>query len=131
MGMPDMRGPIQYALGYPRRFAGPVPPLDLGAARTLEFAAVDRQRFPGLDLAYAALAAGGTAPAALNAANEVAVHAFLEHRLAFPGIARVIERTLEAADRQAAAPASLADVRAADDWARAFAAETIRTLRSS
>jgi 1-deoxy-D-xylulose-5-phosphate reductoisomerase len=95
MGMPDMRGPIQYALGYPRRFAGPVPPLDLGAARTLEFAAVDRQRFPGLDLAYAALAAGGTAPAALNAANEVAVQAFLDGRIGFPGIPRLIGEVLE------------------------------------
>ncbi|HET6277766.1 MAG TPA: 1-deoxy-D-xylulose-5-phosphate reductoisomerase, partial [Candidatus Polarisedimenticolia bacterium] len=95
MGAPDMRGPIQYALGYPRRFAGPVPPLDIGAEGSLEFAPVDRTRFPGLDLAYAALAAGGTAPAVLNGANEVAVQAFLDGRIGYLGIPRLVQEVLE------------------------------------
>src|SRR5438876_1925027 len=69
MGVADMRGPIQYALGYPTRFPGPVPAPDLSQPRTLEFFPVERERFPCLDLAYQALRAGGTIPAALSAAN--------------------------------------------------------------
>ncbi len=95
MGVPDMRGPIQYALGYPSRFAGPVPAPDLTRPRTLEFFPVERERFPCLGLAYRALEAGGGAPVALNAANEVGVQAFLEGRIGFPGIARVVETILE------------------------------------
>jgi 1-deoxy-D-xylulose-5-phosphate reductoisomerase len=95
MGVPDMRGPIQYALAYPDRFPGPVPAIDLAEARTLEFFPVDRERYPCLDLAYGALRAGGTAPAVLNAANEVAVEAFLDRRLPFTGIARLVRATLE------------------------------------
>ena len=94
MGAPDMRGPIQYALGYPERFPGPVAPLDLTGTGALEFFPVDRERFPSLGLAYGALETGGTAPAALNAANEVAVQAFLDGRLAFTGITRLVEEVL-------------------------------------
>jgi 1-deoxy-D-xylulose-5-phosphate reductoisomerase len=123
IGVPDMRAPIQYALGYPDRFAGPVAPFDFGQARTFEFLPVDRTRFPSLDLAYAALRAGGTAPAVLNAANEVAVGAFLDGRLGFPGIARMVGEVLE---RHAAVPVvSLEDVLEADRFARRSAEEIL------
>jgi 1-deoxy-D-xylulose-5-phosphate reductoisomerase len=95
MGVPDMRGPIQYALGYPDRFAGPVGPLDLSQARSLEFYPVDRQRFPSLDLAYGALEAGGTSPAVLNAANEVAVQTFLAGGMDFLSIPAVVRQVLD------------------------------------
>ena len=94
MGTADMRGPIQYALGYPERFQGPVPRLDFAASPALEFLPVEKERYPCLGLARAAFHAGGSAPVALNAANEVAVEAFLGGRLPFPGIARVVEEVL-------------------------------------
>ena len=94
MGTADMRGPIQYALGYPERFQGPVPRLDFAASPALEFLPVETERYPCLGLARAAFHAGGSAPVALNAANEVAVEAFLGGRLPFPGIARVVEEVL-------------------------------------
>jgi 1-deoxy-D-xylulose-5-phosphate reductoisomerase len=123
IGVPDMRAPIQYALGHPDRFPGPVAPFDFGQARTLEFQPVDRTRFPSLDLAYAALRAGGTAPVALNAANEVAVDAFLDGRLGFPGIARTVSEVL---DRHAARPVdSLEDVLEGDRMARRAAQEIL------
>jgi 1-deoxy-D-xylulose-5-phosphate reductoisomerase len=123
MGVPDMRAPIQYALGYPERFAGPVAAPDLESLGPLEFFPVDRRRFPSLDLAYAALREGGTAPAVLNAANEVAVGAFLSRRLEFPGIPRVVESVLR---RHRSAPVtSLASVLEADAWSRGVAEEIL------
>jgi 1-deoxy-D-xylulose-5-phosphate reductoisomerase len=123
IGEPDMRAPIQYALGHPDRFPGPVAPFDFSKSRTLEFEPVDRRRFPSLDLAYAALRAGGTAPAVLNAANEVAVQAFLDGRLGFPGIPRLVAEVLE---RHRAAPVgSLDDVIAGDRAARREAEEIL------
>jgi 1-deoxy-D-xylulose-5-phosphate reductoisomerase len=95
MGVPDMRGPIQYALGYPDRFAGPVGPPDLSEPKSLEFYPVDRRRFPSLDLAYCALEAGGTSPAALNAANEVAVQTFLDGGIDFLRIPAVVREVLD------------------------------------
>ena len=97
MSVPDMRLPIQYALNYPDRLAmnGEPPRLDLIALGKLRFAAPDTRRFPCLDLARAALRAGGSLPCALNAADEVAVEAFLAQRLRFSDIPRVIERVLE------------------------------------
>jgi len=95
VGVPDMRAPIQYALAWPDRFPGPVAPFDFTAHRRLDFEPVDRKRYPSLDLAYAALAAGGTAPAALNAANEVAVQAFLDGRIGFLDIPRLVGAVLE------------------------------------
>lgn len=94
LGQPDMRTPIAYGLGFPARIDAGVEFLDLLKTGRLEFEAPDPQRFPCLPLAWAALAAGGTASAVLNAANEVAVEAFLERRLRFGDIARVIERVL-------------------------------------
>ncbi len=103
LGSPDMRTPIAHALAWPDRIASDAAPLNLMEVSRLEFAAVDPARFPCLRLALEALRCGGTATAILNAANEVAVQAFLEGRLPFTGIAPVIEATLEAMPpRQAA-----------------------------
>jgi 1-deoxy-D-xylulose-5-phosphate reductoisomerase len=95
LGHPDMRVPISYALHHPERVDVPVRPLDLAEVGTLTFEPVDHDAFPCLGLARAAAVAGGTAPCVLNAANEVAVHAFLRGDLSYLGIAAVIERTLE------------------------------------
>jgi len=92
----DMRLPIQYALTYPDRVPGPAPPLDLAAAGPLTFEIVDADRFPCLGLAYEAARTGGTAPALLNAADEIAVAAFLDGKIAFTSIARVVEGVLRA-----------------------------------
>jgi 1-deoxy-D-xylulose-5-phosphate reductoisomerase len=96
LGHPDMRVPISYALHHPERVDVPVRALDLAEVGALTFEPVDHEAFPCLGLARAAAIAGGTAPCVLNAANEVAVHAFLRGRLSYLGIAAVIERTLEA-----------------------------------
>jgi 1-deoxy-D-xylulose-5-phosphate reductoisomerase len=95
LGYPDMRVPIAYALHHPERVDVPVPTLDLVDVGSLTFEAVDLEAFPCLRLAREAASAGGTAPCVLNAANEVAVHAFLDGRLGFLGIAEVIERVLD------------------------------------
>jgi 1-deoxy-D-xylulose-5-phosphate reductoisomerase len=95
LGYPDMRVAIGYALHHPVRADLPIPPLDLVKLGKLEFEAPDTEAFPCLRLARDAAVAGGTAPCALNAANEVAVHAFLNGRLSFPGIPAVIEGVLD------------------------------------
>jgi 1-deoxy-D-xylulose-5-phosphate reductoisomerase len=119
LGNPDMRTPIAHALGWPERIVSGVQSLDLVAAARLDFEAPDLVRFPALRLARAAAEAGGTAPAALNAANEVAVAAFLEGRLGFLGIPRVIEAVLERHENRPAQ--ALVDVLEADRWARGVA----------
>jgi 1-deoxy-D-xylulose-5-phosphate reductoisomerase len=98
LGYPDMRVPISYALTYPERAATPIPQLDLASGLTLEFSAPDTETFPLLALAREAGERGGTYPCAYNAANEVAVAAFLDGRLPFLGIAEVVEDALAAAD---------------------------------
>ncbi|MGE5638674.1 MAG: 1-deoxy-D-xylulose-5-phosphate reductoisomerase [Clostridia bacterium] len=113
---PDMRVPIAHALAHPERIESGARPLDLALLKSLSFEAPDEQRFPCLPLAYAALRAGGSAPAVLNAANEVAVEAFLARRLPFTSIARVIEGTL--AQLGAGRAETLEDVLAADREAR-------------
>ena len=115
-GSPDMRTPIAYALGWPERLDSGVQFLDLVRAGNLQFEAPDMARFPCLRLAREAAVAGGLAPTVLNAANEVAVAAFLEGRLNFAGIARVIEAVLATAPSGAAS--DLAVVLAADEQAR-------------
>ena len=95
LGNPDMRTPIAYGLGYPERIASGVKPLSLVEVAKLEFEAPDTQRFPCLRLAFEALAAGGTAPAMLNAANEVAVAAFLREDIHYLDMPRLIEETLQ------------------------------------
>ena len=121
LGVTDMRLPIQYAFSYPERWPAPLPALDLAACGPLDFEAPDTGRFPCLGLAYQALRAGAAFPAVLNAANEVAVAAFLERRLPFTGIPRVIAATLDAAAQRAPTdPTALAEVRELDTWARTF-----------
>ena len=115
MSLPDMQGPIGYALTYPERRVNDLPRLDLAARGTLTFDRPDTERFPCLRLAYEAAEAGATYPAVLNAADEVAVEAFLDGRLGFSGIPDVLERVLEAHDAQ---PDDLEAVLAADRWAR-------------
>jgi 1-deoxy-D-xylulose-5-phosphate reductoisomerase len=119
LGNPDMRTPIAHALGWPERIGSGVESLDLVAAARLDFEAPDLARFPALRLARAAAEAGGTAPAALNAANEVAVAAFLGGRLGFPGIPALIDGVM-GAHRNAPAR-ELGDVLEADRWARDLA----------
>ncbi|HWM43275.1 MAG TPA: 1-deoxy-D-xylulose-5-phosphate reductoisomerase [Burkholderiales bacterium] len=113
---PDMRVPIANALAYPERIDSGAQTLDLASIRSLSFEKPDLVRFPCLQLAYAALRAGGTAPAVLNAANEVAVEAFLAGRLRFTGIAEVSAETLEAVPARAAE--DLGEILEADARAR-------------
>jgi 1-deoxy-D-xylulose-5-phosphate reductoisomerase len=119
LGRPDMRIPIASALAWPERIESGASALDLAAAGRLEFAAMDEVRYPCLGLARQALVAGGSAPVALNAANEVAVQAFLDRRLGFTAIAGVIDHCLQ---RLARCPAGgddeLAQILAVDSWAR-------------
>ena len=96
LGNPDMRTAIAYGLAWPERIDSGVAPLDLAALARLDFRPPDRDAFPCLDLAYAALAAGGGAPAVLNAANEVAVSAFLQGRMGFLSIPALIRACLDA-----------------------------------
>jgi 1-deoxy-D-xylulose-5-phosphate reductoisomerase len=120
LGLPDMRLPIQYALSHPQRLPSPVRPLDLPALGQLTFAAVDARKYPCLGLAYQAGERGGSFPTVLNAANEEAVARFLRGDLAFMDIARLIGDVLDAHEGHAAP--TLAEVLAADLWARAQAA---------
>lgn len=116
LGLPDMRTPISYAMDYPRRVPLDPPSLDLWKFGKLTFYQPDPVRFPCLRLAYEALALGGTCPAILNAANEVAVEAFLNRGLPFGRIANVIEHTVQCADVRPLT--SLEDALEADRWAR-------------
>lgn len=100
MSHPDMRTPIALALSWPERIETPVKRLDLVALKSLSFEAPDHNRFPALKIAISALHKGGAAPAVLNAANEIAVQAFLDRRIGFLDIASVVEACLEKADRQ-------------------------------
>jgi 1-deoxy-D-xylulose-5-phosphate reductoisomerase len=120
LGNPDMRTPIAHALAYPERVEAGVEPLDLFQVAQLTFRAPDLARFPCLGLAYAALGEGGSAPALLNAANEVAVAAFLEGRVGFLDIGRIIEGVLERGERFPVD--SLEAVLAADGSGRRWAA---------
>ena len=126
MSNPDMRVPIAHALGFPERIESGAHSLDLTLVKTLSFEPPDADRFPCLGLAYAALGAGGTAPAALNAANEVAVAAFLDGRLRYTAIPQVIEHALEHSDTVPAD--SLEAILEADRLARRDADERIATL---
>jgi 1-deoxy-D-xylulose-5-phosphate reductoisomerase len=116
LGNTDMRQPIQYALTYPDRLDSPLPPLDWGSVSRLDFVPPDRKKFLCLELAYKAIAMGGTAPAVLNAADEVAVQAFLDRKILFSNIPRLIAATLDAHKLNKAD--SLATIIEADAWAR-------------
>ncbi|AZY52472.1 1-deoxy-D-xylulose-5-phosphate reductoisomerase [Bordetella avium] len=122
MGQPDMRTPISYGLGFPERLDAGVSPLDLAKWGRLDFETPDLERFPCLRLSYEALRAGQAACVALNAANEIAVAAFLEGRLPYPWIARVIDAALEwQAGRPSVTLDHLTDVLALDAQVRAYA----------
>jgi 1-deoxy-D-xylulose-5-phosphate reductoisomerase len=123
LGYPDMRVPISYALTYPKRAATPIPSLDLAGGLTLEFEAPDLDTFPLLALAREAGERGGTRPCAFNAANEVAVGAFLEGRLPFLAIAEVVGETLDAVDGSPAR--DLGDLVEADAAARLLAERSL------
>jgi 1-deoxy-D-xylulose-5-phosphate reductoisomerase len=124
LGVTDMRLPIQYACSYPERWSGSLPRLDLVKAARLEFLLPDRKRFPCLDLAYRALRESGTLPVVLNAANEVAVAAFLGGKIGFLAIPELIERAMDA--HRPDPVTTLAQVRAVDRWAHEFAQELVR-----
>jgi 1-deoxy-D-xylulose-5-phosphate reductoisomerase len=126
LGITDMRLPIQYACSYPDRWDAALPSLDLARAGRLDFGPPPHDRFPCLGLAYRALREGGTLPVVLNAANEVAVAAFLEEKLGFTSIAQVIERTMNA--HEVGSVSTLQVVRHADSWAREYARHTVREL---
>lgn len=116
LGLPDMRIPIAYALSYPHRLKTSWRPLELTRLGELTFLPVDDRRYPALRLAYEALAEGGTMPAALNAANEVAVAAFLDRRISFRAIHRVIRKTMEAHPPKR--PKQVEQILEVDRWAR-------------
>lgn len=123
LGIPDMRLPIAYALSYPERLPLQLPSLQLAQCASLEFLEPDYQSFPALRLAFAALDRGGVAPAVLNAANEVAVAAFLESRISFPQIAETVARTMDIIDQ--GSEENLEDILRADAASRQAAGTMI------
>jgi 1-deoxy-D-xylulose-5-phosphate reductoisomerase len=126
---PDMRVPIAHALAYPQRMASGARPLDLAAMGQLSFERPDPERFPCLPFAYAALRAGGSAPAALNAANEVAVSAFLDGSLPFSAIPAVIEATMNSMETTRGE--TLGEILEVDALARRKARERIQLARAA
>ncbi|WCT75423.1 1-deoxy-D-xylulose-5-phosphate reductoisomerase [Sphingomonas naphthae] len=126
MGTPDMRTPIAHTLAWPDRMATPCAPLDLAKVGRLDFEEPDLSAFPALALAKAALAAGGARPAVLNAANEIAVAAFLDGRIGFLAIADMVARVLDGYDPPA--PVNLDDVFSVDTGARDVAAAAMRRV---
>jgi 1-deoxy-D-xylulose-5-phosphate reductoisomerase len=130
LGVTDMRLPIQYALSFPERWQAALPPLDLTACGPLTFEPADTTRFPCLDLAFRALSGKAGLPIVLNAANEVAVAAFLEGKLAFTAIPEVIAAAMDRYDvGEPGDVRSLDDVRAIDDEARRFTADCANGLQ--
>ncbi len=126
LGGADMKLPIQYACSYPDRWEAPVARLDLTAAGRLDFHKPDLQRFPCLPLAYRALEAGPSHAVVLNAANEVAVASYLEERISFVSIPRLIEQAMDA--HETVAVNTLSEVRAVDGWARLYSQKLAREL---
>jgi 1-deoxy-D-xylulose-5-phosphate reductoisomerase len=127
LGIPDMKTPIAYALTYPERLTLSLPALDLCRLSQLSFAAPDRQCFPCLGLAYDAIRQGGTMPAVLNAANELAVEAFLQGKIAFLDIPRIIAKVVAMHTNTKAS--SLEPILAADTWARQAAQDVIHEIQ--
>ena len=126
LGLPDMRTPISYAMRYPERLPLDLPSLDLTEIGTLSFCKPDHDRFPCLNLGYESLRTGGTMPAAMNAANEIAVDAFLNGGIRFTEIAEVIRHTMDAHTPKAVS--SLEDALEADRWAREKAESLVHAL---
>ena len=127
LGTTDMRQPIQYALTYPDRLESCVPGIDWTAASRLDFLPPDTVKFPCVQLAYRAIRQGSTAPAVLNAADEIAVQAFLDQHISFMDIPRLIEESLDA--HHSASGVTLETVMAADAWARRFVRERVDRAR--
>lgn len=123
LGVPDMRAPIAYAMAWPERCPSGIDRLDLAKSGTLTFQEPDTERFPSLRLAYDALKAARTYPAVLNAANEIAVAAFLDGRIGFTGIPELVDRTMQA--HVAWEPVELDEYIQADQWARKTAGKLI------
>ncbi|MBE0466820.1 MAG: 1-deoxy-D-xylulose-5-phosphate reductoisomerase [Candidatus Desulforudis sp.] len=126
LGSTDMRLPIQYALSYPQRWEAALPPVDFHKLEKLTFEAPDLERFPSLDLAYQAGRAGGTMPCVLNAANEVAVAAFLQGRLVFTDIPRVVAGVMK--QHKTKNRPGLAEILDVDRWAREAAAAVMERV---
>ena len=126
LGLPDMRTPIAYAMNYPERVPLDLPSLNLAEIGRLSFCAPDDARFPCLRFGYEALTTGGTMPAVLNAANEIAVQAFLDRRIGFLGIAATIRRTMDAHIPREIL--TLEDALQADVWARGHASGIVEVL---
>jgi 1-deoxy-D-xylulose-5-phosphate reductoisomerase len=116
MGITDMRIPISYALSYPQRLHLNLPPLDLSKKGGLTFFPPDPERFPCLKLAYQSIKIGGTMPTILNAANELAVNAFLEGSIKFTDVPLLIQRVMEGQEVKSAH--TIEDILRADQWAR-------------
>lgn len=127
MSMPDMRGPISYALSYPDRLEDPIPGLELDKIESLTFKKPDNENFPCLSYAYDAIKAGGTMPCVLNASNEIAVHAFLNDRIGFNDIPVIIKKTIDS--HTVKLHPILDDVLEADRWARKTAEKKIKELK--
>jgi 1-deoxy-D-xylulose-5-phosphate reductoisomerase len=128
MAAPDMRLPIQLALGYPERLPNGIHGLDLAKVGKLTFEDLDRESFPAVDLAYRAGEKGSTYPAVLNAANEVAVMAFLEHKIRLTAIPEVVSAAMD--DHEPAKVVSVVTLNRADVWARRRASEIIDSLHT-
>jgi len=132
LGLTDMRLPIQYAFSYPERWTSPLPPLDLTRHSRLDFEPPDTSRFPCLDLAFRALGGDPGLPIVLNAANEVAVAAFLDESIPFASIAELIRRAMDRYEANGPQPVeSLEDVRRIDAWARTYSGHETRKVQSS
>ncbi|MGB5749891.1 MAG: 1-deoxy-D-xylulose-5-phosphate reductoisomerase [Desulfobacterales bacterium] len=128
LGVPDMKGAIAYALSYPQRLPIQQPLPQFNASQTLSFQEPDLEKFPCLALAFQACESGGTLPAVLNAANEVAVYGFLNQEIAFIDIVPVIKQTME--KHPVVSNPELSDILAADQWARGFAQEVMEELEN-
>jgi 1-deoxy-D-xylulose-5-phosphate reductoisomerase len=126
LGLPDMRTPISYAMRYPERMKLDLPSLDLTDIATLTFCKPDHDRFPCLNLGYESLRIGGTMPATMNAANEIAVDAFLNGGIRFTDIPEIIQSTMKA--HQTKDVESLEDALSADRWAREKAESFVHAL---
>ena len=129
LGIPDMKGAIAYAMSHPDRYPIGQPLPDFPRMGDLTFDAPDFDKFPCLSLAYEASRVGGTLPAVLNAANEVAVHAFLKRHLSFDGIPRTIQQVM--AQHSPISNPALEDILEADGWARKKAAEKVQATGTS
>jgi 1-deoxy-D-xylulose-5-phosphate reductoisomerase len=126
LGVPDMKGAIAYALSYPQRLPLQQPLPQFNASQTLSFQEPDLTKFPCLAMAFQACEIGGTLPAVLNAANEIAVHGFLNQEIAFLDIMPVIRQTMD--QHSVVADPDLSEILAADQWARGYARDVIEEL---